>query len=60
MDDKNIEAEAREYVENVVRKGHQDPEAIPAEVLERAVRTAAAAAAELHEAAALAQETDAS
>jgi hypothetical protein len=54
--DEKIEAEAREYVENVVRKGDQDPESIPAEVLERAVRTAAEATAELHEAAALAQE----
>lgn len=57
MDEKKaIEAEARDYVERVVRLSNQDPENIPPEVLERAVKTAADSAAELHEAAQLAQE----
>lgn len=52
----DYEAEAREYVEHVVRKANPDPESIPAETIERAVKTAAESAAELHEAAELAQE----
>lgn len=56
MDEKTIEAEARDYVERVMRKGDQDPESIPTEAIERAVKTAAEAAAELHEAAELARE----
>ena len=56
MDEKAIEAEARDYVEHVVRRGNQDPESIPAEAFERAVKTATEATAELHKAAELAQE----
>jgi hypothetical protein len=56
MDEKTVEDEAREYVEHVVRMGNQDPESIPPEALERAVKTAAEATAELHEAAELARE----
>jgi hypothetical protein len=56
MDEKTIEAEARDYVERAVREGNQDPGNVPAEAIERAVKTAAEAAAELHEAAELAQE----
>jgi hypothetical protein len=58
MDEKTIEDEARQYVEEVVRKSSQDPESIPAEAIERAVKTATAATAELHEAAELARETE--
>jgi len=58
MNDKTVEDEAREYVEHVVRKGNQDPEKIPAEALERAVRTATAATAELREAAELAKKAE--
>jgi hypothetical protein len=56
MDEKTIEAEARDYIERVVREGDQDPESIPAEAIERAVKTATEAATELHEAAELARE----
>jgi hypothetical protein len=57
MDEKKtIEAEARDYVDRVLRMGNQDPEKIPPEVLERAVKAAADSAAELHEAAQMAQE----
>jgi hypothetical protein len=56
MDEKTIEAEARDYVERVVRESNQDPGNIPAEAIERAVKTATEAAAELHQAAELARE----
>lgn len=57
MDEKNIEDEARDYVERLVRQSNQDPDSIPAEVLEHAIKTAADSAAELHEAAKLARES---
>lgn len=56
MDDEIIEAEAREYIEQVVRKTHQDRRSIPQKAIERAVKAAAASAKELHAAVKLAQE----
>ena len=58
MDDKTIKAEARNYVEQVVRNSNQDLESIPAPALERAIKAAEDSARELHEAAQLARETD--
>jgi len=55
LESRTVEDEAREYVEHVVRKSNQDPERIPAEALERAIRTATA---ELREAADLARKAE--
>ena len=56
MDDATIKAEARDYVEQIVRNSNRDLESIPAPALERAVKTAAASAKELHQAVKLARE----
>ena len=56
MDDATIEAEAREYVERVARKAHEDRSSISATAMERAVKVAAASAKELHAAVKLAQQ----
>jgi hypothetical protein len=57
MDDAIIEAEAREYVEQVVRNAHRDRRSIPPEALKRALEAATASAKELHAAVKLAEET---
>ena len=57
MDNAAIEAEAREYLEHIVRRSHRDRQSIPTRAFERAIKTAAASARELHAAVRLAQKS---
>jgi hypothetical protein len=57
MDDADIKAEAREYVEHVARRSHPGRGCIPEQAFERAIKAAAASTKELHAAVKLAEES---